>query len=390
MAIKLGLETAYDRVSWDFISVLMTAIGIPESLQKVIMSTISFASMLDIDIGRWKPIQLSRTGPTISHLFFADGLVIFCKAQVVQARLLKNILNRFCEVLEHRVSTRKSNIYFSNGINNEVRNQIVQLFGFQEVQNLGNYLGVPLLHNRVTKSTFSFVIDNIRRKLNNWDARKLSIAGRITLAQSVLLSIPNYFMQSMLIPKGVCAKVERLVRQFVWGCDNGHPKMLLRSLTKIWPSLRENLAWAIRDGVSIRCSKDSWILSMGPLISKIPSYTNLDLDCFVKELVNADRSWNLIMGFGRYLGVCLPFKAEVWSILDGFLLLLNKRFKRVIIQTDSLEVVQALIDLGMESSSIIVFRRTQRTMKSKRQWRILHIPREHNLVANRLAKLSLN
>ncbi|KAH1096248.1 hypothetical protein J1N35_013169 [Gossypium stocksii] len=71
-------------------------------------------------------------------------------------------------------------------------------------------------------------------------------------------------------------------------------------------------------------------------------------------------------------------------------MLLNKGYKQTIIQTDSLEVVQALTDMRMEESGITVLRRTQHVMKSKRQRRIIHIPREQNLVANRLAKLSLN
>lgn len=55
------------------------------------------------------------------------------------------------------------------------------------MSNLGSYLGVPLLHDRVTKSTLNFVVDKVRSKLHNWEARKFSFAGRITLAQSVLL-----------------------------------------------------------------------------------------------------------------------------------------------------------------------------------------------------------
>ncbi|KAK5776658.1 hypothetical protein PVK06_044618 [Gossypium arboreum] len=70
-----------------------------------------------------------------------------------------------------------------------------------------------------------------------------------------------------------------------------------------------------------------------------------------------DRDGIWIMGFGRYLGVCSPFEAEVWSILNGILLLLNKGLRRVIIQTNSLEAIQALNDLGMEEFGITVLRR---------------------------------
>ncbi|KAK5787210.1 hypothetical protein PVK06_041863 [Gossypium arboreum] len=52
-------------------------------------------------------------------------------------------------------------------------------------------------------------------------------------------------------------------------------------------------------------------------------------------------------------------------ILDGILILLNKVYRRTIIQTDNLEVAQVLTDLGLEGPGIIVLRRTQRVMKSE-------------------------
>ncbi|KAA3487080.1 reverse transcriptase [Gossypium australe] len=53
------------------------------------------------------------------------------------------------------------------------------------------------------------------------------LTWRAILAQSVLLSIPNYFMQTMMIPKGICEEIESLVRQFIWGSSNGKRKLAL-------------------------------------------------------------------------------------------------------------------------------------------------------------------
>ncbi|KAA3473450.1 LINE-1 reverse transcriptase isogeny [Gossypium australe] len=247
MAVKLDLEKAYNRVSWDFINVLLTAVGILLFLCNVIMTAISSSTMQvlwngvptqkfklnrgirqgcplspylfvlcmewlghfihsRVEVGTWDPIRLSHSGPSVSHLFFVDDLprstkLVYWKAfslSFVKFQNIKSVLG--------------SNIFFSKNTGADTRNQISQLFGFQEVQNLGMYLGVPLLHDRVTKNTLNFVVDKIRRKLHSWDARKLSFAGRITLAQSVLLSIPTYFMQTIMIPKGVCDDIERLVR----------------------------------------------------------------------------------------------------------------------------------------------------------------------------------
>ncbi|MBA0817274.1 hypothetical protein Gohar_001854, partial [Gossypium harknessii] len=96
------------------------------------------------------------------------------------------------------------------------------------------------------------------------------------------------------------------------------------------------------------------------------------------------------MGFTRFLGVCSPFEAEVWSILNGFLILLNKGYRRAIILTDNLEVAQILTDLDLEDSGITMLRRTQRIMRAEGMWKIKHIPRIRNLVVDRLAKLSLS
>ncbi|KAA3459207.1 reverse transcriptase [Gossypium australe] len=331
MAIKLDLEKAYGRVSWDFISASLEAVGVPEFLRKAIMSAISSSSMqilwndvpthkfkpargirqgcpllrymfvlcmdwlghlirADIDIGRWKLIQLSISGPAISHLFFADDL---------------------------------------------------------EVQNLGFYLGVPLLHSRVTKSTFSFVVEKIRHKLNSWNARKLSIAGKVTLAQSVLLFIPNYFMQSMLIPKGVCAEIERLIgfglaskssalwvrvlrAKYGWkvqipdSINRSQCSHLRRSLAKVWPLLRENLISAIGDGASVRCWKDPWIPGAFSIGS---AFWTLKEDTWSSR----DNNWKNIW---RYQG---PQRVRffLWLAFKQKLLTNSERMRRGIGQSNS-------------------------------------------------------
>lgn len=80
---------------------------------------------------------------------------------------------------------------------------------------------------RVKKRTFQFVIDKVQKKLNGFDVRLLSMAGRVTLAKSVLLAISGYFMQSAMVPVGVCEKIEQMVWNFVWGSTSNTRKIHL-------------------------------------------------------------------------------------------------------------------------------------------------------------------
>lgn len=113
-----------------------------------------------------EPDSIIKIGSSIiSSFFFVDDLVIFNKAKVDQAYLLKGILKPFCDFFGHKINARKSNMYFSKRVTTHLCVHISQIFGFQEVPNLGIYLRVPLLHERVTRNTFNFVVDKVRHKI---------------------------------------------------------------------------------------------------------------------------------------------------------------------------------------------------------------------------------
>lgn len=55
----------------------------------------------------------------------------------------------------------------------------------------------------------------MRSKLNGRDARRLSMAGRLTLVKSILLAILNYFMSTDRIP--LMVYIEKFACNFLWG-----------------------------------------------------------------------------------------------------------------------------------------------------------------------------
>ncbi|KAL4283940.1 hypothetical protein GQ457_16G013760 [Hibiscus cannabinus] len=92
---------------------------------------------------------------------------------------------------------------------------------------LGTYLGVPVLHHRLRVTDYDFILDKIRAKLSGCTARFLSLAGRVTLAVSVLAVVPTFFKQTTRLLASVCSKIYKIIRGFIWGSTNGVRRMSL-------------------------------------------------------------------------------------------------------------------------------------------------------------------
>jgi hypothetical protein len=95
------------------------------------------------------------------------------------------------------------------------QNRLSRLIGFTRTDDLGKYLGMPLIRGRVTNRTYEDLIHTIDARLTGWQADRLSFAGRITLAKLVLSAIPSYAMQTTKLSKTVCEEIDKKIRKFV-------------------------------------------------------------------------------------------------------------------------------------------------------------------------------
>lgn len=71
-----------------------------------------------MEIKSWAPVKMFNDCPRISHLFFANDVLLFAKAQPGQAKIISNILEEFCSFSSLKVSKEKSHththIYLDN------------------------------------------------------------------------------------------------------------------------------------------------------------------------------------------------------------------------------------------------------------------------------------
>lgn len=153
----------------------------------------------------------------ISHLLFADNMLLFSEASVEQMESILKCLAIFCKQSGQKVSMAKSKITFSNNVAGNLENRISDRSEFSKTNNLGKYLGVPFLHNKISHSTYSYVLEKIQERPLGWKTNKLSMAGRVTLCKSILSAMPLYTMQSTTLPKSIVNEIEKLCRGFIWG-----------------------------------------------------------------------------------------------------------------------------------------------------------------------------
>lgn len=262
LVFKLDLEKAYDRVDWRFLKETLLAFGFPLDLVRLIMFCVSashltilwngerlhsfpakrglrqgdplspylfvlcmerFSSAISTAVseGRWDPICTVRNGPGLSHLFFADDVLLFVKAKASQVRLLRDMLDNFCKASGLKVSEAKSKILGYAGMSPQRKASLADIAGFNFTNDIGRYLGFPIFQKRVTKRDFNFLFDRINSRLADWKCKLLNRAGRYTLAQSVLSAMPGYIMSQVWVPQGVCNNLDSVVKNFIWKNRDG-------------------------------------------------------------------------------------------------------------------------------------------------------------------------
>lgn len=144
----------------------------------------------------WKPVPVCRGGPKLSHLLFADDILLFSKATPVQTSVVKDAVRSFCMDSGQKVSVDKSITFVSPMVPSDICGTIHTITDIRLATKLGKYLGVPIMQGCSTKQQFDYVLEKLQLRLSNWKARNLSLARWCTLIQSVLAGVPNYVMQT--------------------------------------------------------------------------------------------------------------------------------------------------------------------------------------------------
>lgn len=83
------------------------------------------------------------------------------------------------------------------------------------------YLGLPTVTGKDKTKLFRGLADRVYQRVQGWDSKLLSKAGKEILIKAVAQSIPNYTMSVFQLPVGSCEEINRHLARFWWGKSNG-------------------------------------------------------------------------------------------------------------------------------------------------------------------------
>lgn len=176
--------------------------------------------------------ETPNNGPCISHLFYADDALIVGKWSSSNLKNITRILKCFHVVSGLKVNFNKSKMYGLGISENELTRSASYLY-CEPAKFPFSYLGVPVGANMGLAKNWTPILERVNSKLNAWKAKTLSFAGRITLAKSVLGSLPIYYFSIFKAPKKVIDSLESMRRRFVWGGDMEKKKICWVSWSKV-------------------------------------------------------------------------------------------------------------------------------------------------------------
>jgi hypothetical protein len=154
----------------------------------------------------------------LTHVCFADDLLIFAEASLRSIHTIKAALVEFENLSSLKANPSKSSL-FCFGVSDRMK----QLLLDDLKMNIGilpvRYLGVPLISTRLSTGDCGVLLEKITWRIDSWLSRNLSYTGRLQLLSFKLYSLQVYWTGIFILPKSIIKAIEQKFNRF-YGMEN--------------------------------------------------------------------------------------------------------------------------------------------------------------------------
>ena len=112
-------------------------------------------------------VPTSKKGLRLSHLFFADDSLLFCKANSMEWRRLTKLLEEYEIASGQKLNKNKTSIFFSRNTSLTKREEITRLSGLNATSYYEKYLGLPTMVGGSKYKAFKGIEDKVWTWLND-------------------------------------------------------------------------------------------------------------------------------------------------------------------------------------------------------------------------------
>jgi hypothetical protein len=174
----------------------------------------------EVEVGGISPIKVCRNTPGISHLLFADDMMLFFRASENQATCVKKVLDEYEKGTGQLINPAKCSIFFSSVCAQEDQERVRNTLNVEQQAFKSKYLGLPTPKGRMNKGKFQSLQARLSQMLIELGDIPLAQAAREVLIKAVAQAIPTYVMALMgvfKLPASVCDELNHLIRNYFVG-----------------------------------------------------------------------------------------------------------------------------------------------------------------------------
>ncbi|KAI0488576.1 hypothetical protein KFK09_028414 [Dendrobium nobile] len=282
LAIKVDMEQAYDSMCWSTLERMLIELGFPSRLVHLVMDCIidpRFSIVINGSNSGWiegksgfhqgcplspflfllcsqllsnafrsrgneVDIRISTNAQRISHLLFADDILLFLEAKENVMKKVRKIMEDYCRWTGQNINYHKSSLVCGNSVDRRRRMQISRFMGIKLVDEF-EYLGIKLALRCLRKADFQGLFDKSfckPKEYGGWDVQ-LAVARRDAMRAKLawkLIDKPESMLSRQLNAKYGA----NWWKYQLYGRSSCTWKILFSG----WNALRELVRWKVADG----------------------------------------------------------------------------------------------------------------------------------------------